>query len=303
MTFAVRGPGVAYDLLFDEDITPGRSLPLAFQAIYGSDWRLPQAQARPYTFCNFVVSRDGRIAFDNTSSGGGDISRNAPHDKWLMATLRARADAILVGNATLRSALRHRWTPEAVFRADANAFAALRATEGREPTSLLVVATRNGDLPAEALMLRDPQQRVLVATTTRGVKQAQNVLSQHELISYHITQGSEVDFTRLVHDLHDAYGVASLLCEGGAQVYGSLVKKQLIDDEFLTVSPIMVGNPSPPASPRPSLIEGVAFQATNTPQIDLLSVRRHKSYLFQRSRYRHTEEQPQASNDQRGCDG
>lgn len=303
MTFAVRGPGAAYDLLFDDDITPGRSLPQAFQAIYGSDWRLPVAQTRPYTFCNFVVSRDGRIAFDDGSSGGADISRNVPHDKWLMALLRARADAILVGSATLRSALRHRWTPQAVFRADADAFAALRTAEGRELTPLLVVATRSGKLPSEALVLRDPQQHVLVATTTRGAEQAQHILGQHDKISYHITDGSEVDFAHLARDLHDAYKVSSLLCEGGAQVYGAFVQAQLVDDEFLTVSPIMVGNPPPPASPRPSLIEGVAFHATNPPQIDLLSLRRHESYLFQRSRYRQAEKQAPASEDQRGHDG
>jgi hypothetical protein len=58
-----------------------------------------------------------------------------------------------------------------------------------------------------------------------------------------------------------------------------------IDDEFLTLSPIVVGNrPHGAGSPRPSLVEGVAFSPERPPTSRLLSVRHYESYLFLRSR-------------------
>ena len=41
----------------------------------------------------------------------------------------------------------------------------------------------------------------------------------------------------------------------------------------------------PPASPRPGLVEGVAFGPDAPPRLRLLSLRRHGDYLFQRARY------------------
>lgn len=286
MPYTIQGPGTAYTLLFDDDTTSGRSLPPAFQAVYGSDWRLPPADDQPYTFMNFVSSRDGRISFNEPGrNGGGDISRNLPHDRWLMALLRARADAILVGTSTLRDARNHYWTPETVFRADADAFAALRAAEGRTPLPILVVATQSGNLPVEAIALRKPLQQVVIATSERGADQAQQTLGRHEAVSYAISPGDTLDLRHIVRELRTTYGVADLLSEGGATIYGALLAAGVRLDEFLTVSPIVVGNPPLPTAPRTSLIEGIGFAADHPPTIDLLSVRRVDSYLFQRSRY------------------
>lgn len=291
MKHSPTGPEKPYILLFDDDQTEGYSLSEEFQAIYGSDWRLPPPQERPYTFINFVTSRDGRISFNQPgASGGGDISRNLSNDKWLMALLRARADAVLIGTSTLADAHNHRWTPEAVFKADSDAFAALRAGEGRSDAPTVVVVTRSGKLPLHAAILHKPKQPVVIATTHEGAQRVRSDLGQQSDVRFHITPGDDVDLPQLVRDLRSEYGVSSLLSEGGATIYGALLKEALIDDEFLTVSPIVVGNPAHPAKPRTSLVEGVGFEPDKAPKVDLLSLRRVDSYLFQRSRYRHSPE-------------
>jgi riboflavin biosynthesis pyrimidine reductase len=97
-----------------------------------------------------------------------------------------------------------------------------------------------------------------------------------------------VDLGRLLSYLRTERGVRSLLCEGGAHVYGAMIAAGQIDDEFLTLSPIIVGNrPGGAGKPRPSLVEGVAFGPERPPTYRLLSVRRHEAYLFLRSRMRH----------------
>ncbi len=282
----LAGPGAPYTLLFDEGPAHGPGLPAAIRAIYGGDWRLPPAPAgRPYVFTNFVASHDGRISFAEPGrSGGGDVSRHSRHDTWLMALIRARADAIITGSGTLRMARRHLWTPAQVFPEDAPAFADLRAAEGRPPIPLLVVASASGDLPADAYALRGDAQPTLLATTAAGAERARASLGDRPGLSYHLSPGDTVDMAALLAHLRHALGVGSLLSEGGARIYGALIAARLIDETFLTLSPIVIGSP-PGGPPRPSLVEGVGFRPDDPPQIRLLSLRRAGDYLFQRSAF------------------
>ncbi|GAB4445535.1 MAG: dihydrofolate reductase family protein [Chloroflexi bacterium OHK40] len=281
------GPGAPYTLLFDEDDAPGPGLPADLRAIYGGDWRLlAPPPGRPYTFTNFVVSHDGRITFDEPGfSGGGNVSLHAPHDTWLMALIRARADAILTGAGTLRVALRHRWTPWATFPAARERLTALRAAEGRAPLPLLVVVSGSGDLPADAAALRVPGQPVLIATSASGEPRARAALAGLPSLSYHVSPGTGVDFAALLGALRAHHGVSTLLSEGGARIYAELIAARVIDEVFTTVSPIVVGNRPPPAPARPTLVEGVPFPPDAPPRLRLVSLRRHGDYLFQRARF------------------
>ncbi|NTU83032.1 MAG: deaminase [Chloroflexales bacterium] len=275
-----------YTLLFDEGDGPGPGLPADLRATYGGDWPLPAPPpGRPHTFTNFVVSHDGRISFDEPRrSGGGDISLHAPHDTWLMALIRARADVILTGGATLRVARRHRWTPWETFPAEQARLARLRAAEGRAPLPLLVILSGSGDIPGDAAALRVPGQPVLIATTATGEARARVAAGHLPHLAYHISPGEEVDLAALMASLRADHGAQTVLSEGGARVYGELLRARLIDEVFTTASPIIVGNRPQPAPPRPTLVEGVAFSPDAPPRLRLLSLRRHGDYLFQRAR-------------------
>ncbi len=280
-------PIAPYTLLFDEATDPGLRLPADLRAIYGGDWPLPTPPPRrPYTYTNFVVSHDGRISFGAPHHASSRfISRHAPHDIWLMALLRARADAILIGGATLRAVRGHRWTPWATFPAEQARLSALRETEGRSPLPLLVIISASGDLPGATASLRVPGQSILIATTTSGEARARTALSKLPDLAYHVSPGEGVNLVVLMAALREEYGVGTLLSEGGAHVYGALLHAKVIDEVFTTSSPIVVGNHAPPAAPRPSLVEGVAFSPDDPPRLRLLSLRRHGDYLFQRARF------------------
>ena len=278
-------PGAPYTLLFEDDPGTGPGLPATIRAIYGGDWRLPAAPARrPYTFTNFVISHDGRISFDEPlRAGSGEVSRSVPHDRWLMALLRTRADAIITGAATLRVSQRHRWTHWSTFPQARELFTALRSAEGRAPLPMLVVLSASGDLPADAPALHVPGQHLLIATTTEGEARARSALGARPMLHYAVTRGSRVDLATLLAELRTNYGITSLLSEGGAHVYGELLARNLIDEIFTTVSPVIVGNRPYPATTRPSLVEGVAFDPDTPPRLRLMSLRRHGDYLFQRA--------------------
>lgn len=280
-----RGPGTAFAILCDDDdAAAGLSLPPGAQAIYG-DWRLPPAGDRPLVYANFVLSHDGRVSFSLPgAAGGGAVSGGNAHDRWLMGLLRARADAVLVGDGTLRIEPEHCWTAEAIFPEEEAAFAALRREEGRAETPLQVFASIDGEIMAEAAVFGRAEMRVLIATTTAGAARARALLGRRPAVEYLELGEERADLAALLRILGERHGVRTVLCEGGPTLYGSMLGAGLVDEEFLTRSPLLIGSDRRlPA--RPGLIEGVAFTPETAPRARLIGVRRAGDFLFLRSRY------------------
>ena len=274
-----------FELLLEEQPDEGPGLPDAFRAVYGGDWRLP-AGAAPYLFLNFCAGRDGRVSFAEPGHlGGGDVSGFDEHDRWLMGLLRARADVVMMGDGTLRAESDHLWTAEFIFPAEAEAFSALRRAEGRRPLPLQAFVSLSGELPWDAAVFGVPENEVVIATTATGAEAVRDgapaVPARLEVLEL---GEDEVDFARLVRTLAERHGAHTILCEGGPRVYGSILRAGLPCDEFLTVSPIVLGDGAG-GPPRPSLVEGSRFMPGAAPRSRLLSVRRAGDHLFLRSRY------------------
>jgi len=279
-------PSGSFELLSDSSIDKGPGLPQALRDVYAGDWRVtPDDLGRPYVYVNFCVSRDGRVSFsDPGSEGGSAVSDCEVRDQWIMGLLRARADAVLVGDSTLRLEREHLWTSDYICPADAAVFAAVRRAEGRAPAPLQVFLSLSGDLPADAAVFTRPDLHVIVATTSAGAR----VARRHTLPAGRLDVlelGEEmVDVAALAELLYHRYEVRTLLCEGGPRVYGSVLAAIRPLDEFVTLAPIVIGD-SEDGPRRPALVEGVRFPPADAPRSRLLSVRRGADYLFLHSRY------------------
>jgi riboflavin biosynthesis pyrimidine reductase len=204
-----------------------------------------------------------------------------------MALLRARADAVLVGDNTLNLEPAHVWTPDHVFDADAAAFAQLRQREDRRPTPLQVFLSLHGYIDFEAEVFKREDLHVVIATTTAGaasLASRPDVAAEVDILEL---GSAQVDPRGLISALAVEYNVRTLLCEGGPRAYGSLLAANCVDDEFLSLSPIVIG--ASQTAPRPSLVEGIAFSFHNHPTAKLLTVHRAENHLFLRSRYKHDE--------------
>ncbi|MCZ7589874.1 MAG: dihydrofolate reductase family protein [Gaiella sp.] len=279
------GPGSPFQCLFDESPDAGSSLTEELAAVYGAPWRLPAPSARPYVYSNFVVSRDGRVSFAEPGHMSGvDVAGFDLHDKWLMALLRSRADAILMGDNTLRIEPDHIWTAEFLWPDDAEAFRAQRRAEGRLPRPLQVFLSLEGDLDVRAAaVFADEAAHVVVATTEAGAARARTLAAPAARVDVLALGREAVDVGELLGRLGADYGVSTVLCEGGPRAYGSVIAARCLDDEFLTLSPTVIG--SAPDRPRPSLVEGVAFPADAHPRSRPLSLHRGGEMLYLRSRY------------------
>ena len=91
--------------------------------------------------------------------------------------------------------------------------------------------------------------------------------------------GPEVD-VRAAFDLLAARGRRLVLSEGGPHVFGSLLAAGLVDELFLTISPLLVGRSG--LDERLALVEGEDLLPDGPVRGRLLGVRRDESHLFLR---------------------
>src|SRR5207249_6372606 len=93
-----------------------------------------------------------------------------------------------------------------------------------------------------------------------------------------VSDAENVDLAAAVEVLRSR-GCSVVLSEAGPSIFGSLVASQLVDELFLTVSPLLAGRA---AATRLGLVEGVELVPQTRVAGRLRSVRTHGSHLFLR---------------------
>ena len=261
-----------FEVLYEADL-PAYKLPFDLQHLYG---RLGFAGTVVYS--NFVSSVDGVVTLGSTPSAGSVISGKQPADRFLMGLLRACADAMLIGAATLRATPGHLWTPAHVYPELATEFISLRSALGRATEPQLVVITSSGDIDASHPAL---VKGALVMTTDDGAKGIGGSLpAACEVIA--MGKGANVDLREAVAALRSR-GLEVVLTEGGPHVVGQLIEAGLLEEVFLTISPVIAGRDK---ENRLGMVEGVELLPMAGVWGALLSARRHGDYLFLRYRTR-----------------
>jgi len=229
--------------------------------------------ARPRVVTNFVTSVDGVAAIRSRASSPSLISRSSPADRFVMGLLRAFASAVLIGAGTLRDEPRHRWTPGHVFPQCDPDFKKLRQKLGLSPEPKLVVLTASGSLDPSLPSLKG----ALIVTNRTTKPRLEQTLPASEVAAF--SDDGRLDLSNVLAGLRER-GHELVLCEGGPLLMGELVKEQLVDELFLTISPLLLGRLS--LLERPALMAGVELPADASARLELLSVRRSDSHLLLR---------------------
>jgi riboflavin biosynthesis pyrimidine reductase len=252
---------------------------------------------RPWIYTNFVQSLDGIVSLLGKHASGGDISQSRA-DRWLMDLLRAHADAVLMGMNTLREEQRNRG-PESrgiVFQVVEPELLRLREKLGKGRQRNIFV-TRATDLDLSRWKAFDGDLvDVMIVTTPAGAAplSAQETHSHVGIVA--AGTGESVDLPAAVRVLRQKFGIKYLLCEGGPTLYGTLARADLVDEKFVTVSPVESGQVVPPEqerlpsemelSPflRPTIFGGPGFTRENMTHWRWLSCRKSGDHQFHRFR-------------------
>jgi 5-amino-6-(5-phosphoribosylamino)uracil reductase len=254
-------------------------------------------EGRPWIYSNFVQSLDGITSLLGEYASGQYISQSR-EDRWLMDLLRAHADGVIMGMATLIEERRLRG-PESrgiVFQVVEPDIQRLRRRlgKGRERN---IFVSRAIDLDLSSFKVFDGDQvDAAIVTSPAGAERLRAQGSHPQVAIISAGEGETMDLAGTICKLREELGIQYLLCEGGPTLYGSLVRTDLIDEKFLTISPIEVGQVVPPEQKRltaeqkvphllrPTVFGGKGFTKETLTHWTWMSCRKVQDHQF--SRYR-----------------
>jgi 2,5-diamino-6-(ribosylamino)-4(3H)-pyrimidinone 5'-phosphate reductase len=196
-------------------------------AIY-EDLELPPPErrdpSRPYVIINMVSTIDGKTAVEGRSSGIGDQT-----DRQAMRTLRAGADAVMIGAGTLR--------------AEKLSLGLDEPADGRQP--LAIIVSQTGDVALESNLIVGEHQEVVVITTHDAPENLEDRLRESaRVLRVPATPSGAMNLGEALEVLKSKYAVELLLVEGGPSLNHSLISSSLADELFLTLAPKLLGGGS-----------------------------------------------------------
>jgi riboflavin biosynthesis pyrimidine reductase len=263
-----------FSVLAEDEDLPHWDVPAELTKLYGGGIGLDE----PCVVANFVESLDGVVAVPRLPRSHAVIGDESEADRFVLALMRACADAVIVGAGTLLGSPKGTWRIDRAYPPAAEALAELRARRGRPEQPLVVVVTTGASLdPAHPVL----ESGALVFTIEAAVAGLRTSLpAAAEVVA--VNDGETVDLAAAI-DLLRERGCSVVLAEAGPSMFGSLVASRLVDELFLTVSPVLAGRAE---TARLGLVEGVELVPQTRVAGRLRSVRTHGSHLFLRYRLR-----------------
>jgi riboflavin biosynthesis pyrimidine reductase len=255
--------------LFEQDGLPSAELPPRIGVLYGGTFGL----AEPCLYTNFVSTIDGVVAAPFVPRSNAVIAGGSDGDRFVMGLLRAFADCVLIGAGTLVASPKGTWLAESVFPGCAEDFAELRRARGRPPKPEIAIVTGHGSIDLGHPVL----ERAVVLTSDDGAERLEGRLPDATGL---LVLGSSVRLDpRLVVGALRERGHRLILSEAGPHTFGGLLEAGVVDELFLTVSPLLAGSRG--ADDVYGLVESARLLPLGA-QARLLSLRRHEQYLFVR---------------------
>lgn len=258
------------EVLYEAEGLLSVDLPAELSRLYGGDLGFDE----PRLYANFVSTLDGVVAIPSIPRSNALISTGSEADRFVMGLLRAHADVVLIGSGTLRASPHGTWRPEKVYPAAGEEFAELRRRLGRPEIPAVAILSGSGSIdPAHPIL----ESGALVLTSEPGAARLEGRSPSASTI---IVLGREtiLDPRVVVSALHER-GHHLVLSEAGPHTFGRLLAAGVVDELFLTFSPLLAGDAGQGSRFRlveaadltPALVEGRP-----------LSVRRHDAQLFLR---------------------
>lgn len=218
--------------------------------------------SRPKVWSNFAITLDGKISTRNLTPA----SFTSKEDKKRLTQIRAGADAIMVGRATLVKDNMAMGLPNAELRA-------ARIARGQREYPLRVIISNAGVVPANLRVFEKMVAPVVIFTTEKMPESNRAELAN--LATIHYAKGEHVDLPEVLHVLAEQFEVRSVCCEGGPTLFRAMLEAELIDELYLTLAPTLFGGKE-----APTLTGADARFLTNETRLELLQSEQAGDELF-----------------------
>lgn len=177
----------------------------------------------PVLRVNFVSSVDGAVTHDGRSGGLSDEA-----DKRHFELLRRVCDVVLVGAGTVRD---EGYGPMRVSEESA----CWRVANGLPEHPVFALVSGSLDLDPESRIFTDAPVRPIIFTTSRGAHRAAAFADLADVV---VAGNDRVPGPDIVSALHER-SLRNVLCEGGPDLFGSMLADGVVDELFLTVNPTL----------------------------------------------------------------
>ena len=259
------------EVLYERGGLPRFDLPAEIARAYGGTLGFEE----PRVFANFVSTLDGVVAIPSLPKSNKLIAGGNDADRFLLGLLRACADVVVIGSGTLTDSPSGTWTPVQGYPPAAGAFAELRRRIGRARGPEVAVISGSGRV--------DPGHPALAAggivlTSAAGAAQLAGKLPPAQIVDL----GAAVE-PAAAHAALVGRGHRLILSEGGPHAIAPFLEERMVDELFLTISPLLVGRIG--ADPRLALVEGADLVPGGPLEAELLSLRRDRNHIFLRYRF------------------
>jgi len=214
-----------------------------------------------------------------------------------MDLLRAHADGTLLGINTLIDEAQLTGGRGPVYTIEDPEIRTLREKLALgKLKNIFVTRTARLNLSDYQVFDGDAAVEAFIITTNAGAQQLLHTTS-HPHVKVIVSGGpSFVDLAEAMRTLKQVYGINRLLCEGGPTLYGYMSRAGLIDEKFLTISPLEIGFYVPPEQvpskaekrnpprERPTTFMAPGFTKEDAPWWRWISCRRIGHHQFNRYR-------------------
>jgi riboflavin-specific deaminase-like protein len=188
---------------------------------------------RPFVAATFAMTIDGKI----TTRAFSPVDFTSREDKLHLLRQRSLGDAVLIGRSTLSHDNVRLGLPDPKMRAE-------REARGQSAYPLRVIVSNEGRIDPALKIFQTDFSRIVIFSTTRMPRKYQ--LALREKATLRLSDSRTVDLARMLQQLRSEYDVRRVACEGGAELFRSLLELHLVDQLNLTIAPFIFGGRTAP---------------------------------------------------------
>jgi riboflavin-specific deaminase-like protein len=187
---------------------------------------------RPFVYTTFAMTADGKV----TTKNFGPVDFTSREDKLHLFRQRARADAVLIGHASLERDNVRLGLPAELQKH--------RIKRGQNCCPLRVIVSNKGRIDDQLKIFQSDVSPIIIFSTNRMPRKNQQALRKKATL--HLSNADHLDLAAMLQTLRYRYNVRTLACEGGPTLFRALLEEDLVDQLNLTIAPYMFGGAKAP---------------------------------------------------------
>jgi len=206
----------------------------------------------PKIILSAAISIDGKIATKK-----GDSKLSSKKDLIRLHKLRSQVDAILIGKNTVKQD---------------DPLLTVRYSKGKNP--IRIILDSHGTIPKESKILKTSDKVKTIVVISKKIPEKNLEKLKKFPVEIMIAGKNKVNIKLVIKNLNKRK-INTILLEGGGTINWEFLKKNLVDEFFITITPHLIGGKD-----SVSLIQGEGFdRIIKSPKLRLNAISRLENDL------------------------